>query len=265
MAYEKKKGPRSADWNYRGSKWRLSRSKIDVFMECQRCFYLDNKLGVARPRGPSFTLNVAVDALLKKEFDILRKGKKRHPLMEKYGVDAIPFAHKELDTWRENFEGIRYLHMPTGLTVSGAIDDLWVNPKGELHIVDYKATSKEEGPSTVEALYPSYKRQMEIYQWLFRQNGFQVSPIAYFVYVNGKSDAASFDGKLEFDTVLIPYEGNDYWVEGVLPEIKALLESEAIPPAGTGFGGGPCEFCAYREMAGKILMQKHYAEKNKTK
>ena len=98
---------RRADWNYGGKKWRLSRSKIDLFIECSRCFYLDNKLGTKRPPGYPFTLNVAVDTLLKKEFDIHRAKKKAHPLMEQYKIDAVPFQHKELNIWRDNFKGIQ--------------------------------------------------------------------------------------------------------------------------------------------------------------
>src|SRR3954467_15783421 len=127
-----KKKPRSSDWNYGGPKWKLSRSKIDLFMECPRCFYFDNKLGVARPRGPAFTLNIAVDALLKKEFDVHRAAATRHPLCDTYGIDAVPFPHKDINTWRENFEGLEYYHEPTGFMISGAVDDVWVNPAGEL-------------------------------------------------------------------------------------------------------------------------------------
>jgi hypothetical protein len=249
------KKARSSDWNYGGGKWRLSRSKIDVFMECRRCFYLDNKLGIARPRGPSFTLNVAVDALLKREFDIHRANKSAHPFMEKYGIDAVPFDHPDLATWRENFDGVEHVDEVSGMTICGAIDDVWINPKGELIVVDYKATSKEDGPSSVDDLYPSYKRQMEVYQWLFRKNGFAVSPTAYFVYVNGRSDAKAFDAKLEFDVVLIPYTGTDAWIEPMLIEVKKTLDSTELPPIGTGFGGGPCDFCAYRELAGKTLLE----------
>lgn len=133
---------RSADWNYGGNKWRLSRSKIDLFVECPRCFYLDNKLGTARPRGPSFTLNIAVDALLKREFDTHRATHSSHPLMEQYGVEAIPFEHPKMNIWRDNFKGLEYAHPETGLVISGAVDDVWINPQGELIVVDYKATSK---------------------------------------------------------------------------------------------------------------------------
>jgi len=34
--------------------FKLSRSKIDLFMECPQCFYLDRRLGVGRPPGFTF-------------------------------------------------------------------------------------------------------------------------------------------------------------------------------------------------------------------
>jgi hypothetical protein len=238
--------PRSADWNFGGSKWKLSRSKIDLFTECPLCFYVDNRLGVARPRGPSFTLNLAVDALLKKEFDLHRTRQSVHPLLERYGVDAVPFAHAEMDKWRENFVGIQYRHPGTGFIISGAIDDIWVNRAGELIIVDYKATSKDGDINSLSdsSWDEQYKRQMEIYQWLFRKKGFKVSTTGYFVYVNGKRDRSAFDGRLEFDVTLIPHTGSDGWVEGVLTDIKKCLESEDLP-----LPSQDCDFCRYRKFA----------------
>ncbi|NNM84080.1 hypothetical protein HKL94_02610 [Candidatus Parcubacteria bacterium] len=247
-----------------GEPFKVSRSKIDLFSECQRCSYLDLRLGIKRPSTPAFTLNNAVDELLKREFDIHRAAGSRHPLLEKYGLDAVPLNDKRMDEWRDALRrGISYLHTPTNILVRGGIDDVWINPAGELIIVDYKATSKKVGPSTEDDLYASYKRQMEIYQWLFRKNDFAVSPTGYFVYVNGKADAKAFDGKLEFDIELIPYTGSDTWVESTIFDLKNMLTRDAIPPSGTSFGGGPCEYCDYREKAGKALREVHI--KNKTK
>jgi hypothetical protein len=232
----------------------VSRSKIDLFSECPRCAYLDLRLGVKRPSGPSFTLNNAVDELFKREFDIHRADGTVHPLVAAYGLDAVPLADDRLEEWRDALRrGIACLHKPSNLYVRGGIDDVWVTPKGELIVVDYKATSKKQGPSTEADLYDSYKRQLEIYQWLFRQNGFTVSSTGYFVYANGKADAKAFDGKLEFDVVLIPYTGKDEWVEPALMKLKEMLVGDAIPPIGTSFGGGPCDFCTYREAAGKAF------------
>lgn len=249
---------RSPDWNYGGPKWRLSRSKIELFNECPRCFYLDNKLGTGRPRGPAFTINIAVDALFKKEFDAHRVEGSKHPIMEQYGVDAVPFSHEDIDTWRENFEGIEHYHEPTGFTVSGAVDDVWVNPEGALIVVDYKATSKQGRIETLSdsSWEDSYKRQMGVYQWLLRNNGFEVSSTGYFVYANASADKEAFDGQLEFEVTLVPCEGDTSWIDEILPKIKETLDSDAIPPSGKS-----CEYCPYREAAGKKLLALHRAGK----
>ena len=225
--------------------FRVSRSKIENFNECPRCFYLEARFGVARPDTPSFTLNNAIDELFKREFDVHRMNGTEHPLMKTYGVEAVPFAHKELDAWRDALRrGVQYHHLPTNLLVRGGIDDVWQNKKGELIVVDYKATSKKSEIS----LYEAYKRQAEVYQWLFRKNGFKVSQTAYFVYANGRSDAAAFDGKLEFDVELIPHVGDDSWIEPMLFDIKECLMSDTVPEKGIR-----CDYCPYREAAGKVL------------
>ena len=81
------------------------------------------------------------------------------------------------------------------------IDDVWVNPAGELMIVDYKSTSKDEKIEVLDKeWHDGYKHQMEVYQWLFRRNGFKVSDTGYFVYANatrprgGETDPASETG-----------------------------------------------------------------------
>jgi len=135
-------------------------------LECPRCFYLDRRLGVGRPPGFPFALNSAVDRLLKLEFDIHRAQGTQHPLIEKYGIDARPVAHEDLDQWRENFVGIQFLHKETNLLITGAIDDLWQNSKGEYVVVDYKSTSKTGRITKLDKLWhEGYKRQMEVYQW----------------------------------------------------------------------------------------------------
>jgi hypothetical protein len=249
---------RKPDWNYGGPKWRLSRSKIALFMECPRCFYIDNVLGVARPPGFPFNLNSAVDALLKKEFDALRKTGDKHAICDQYGVDAIPYAHPMLDVWRENFKGVEHRHAATGFTVAGAVDDIWVNPAGELIVVDYKSTSKDKKIERLdEEWHDGYKRQMEIYQWLLRQNGFKVSDTGYWVYANASKDLPAFDAKLEFEVTLIAHQGNTDWVEPTLFELKECADSPEIPQA-----GADCDYCRYREAAGKALIEQK--KKSKT-
>lgn len=240
---------RGSAYNYGGKNFKLSRSKIDLYIDCPRCFYIDNKLGVKRPPGYPFTLNTAVDTLLKKEFDLLREKGETHKLIESYGVDARPVPHKELDKWRENFKGVQCKHEETGFLLSGAIDDLWINSKNEYIVVDYKATAKnEEIVELNKEWQDGYKRQMEIYQWLLRRNKLKVSDTGYFVYCNGRTDVEKFDGKLEFDITLIPYTGNDSWVEPLLFDIKKTLQENNLPRPSLD-----CDFCAYRKAVKDVL------------
>ncbi len=229
--------------------FRISRSKIDLFIECPRCFYLDQRLGIKRPDWPAFSLNNAVDELLKREFDTHRAKGEPHPLMKTYKVDAIPLNDPRMEEWRDAMRrGVQCHHAQTNLIVRGGVDDVWVTPKKELIVVDYKATSKKEEVSLDGYWQQGYKRQVEVYQWLLRRNGFEVSDTAYFVYVNAKSDLKAFDGKLEFDVRLLSYKGNDSWIEPTILKIAECLRNEKIPERAE-----LCEYCGYREEAGKEL------------
>lgn len=227
--------------------FKLSRSKIDLFFECPRCFYADRRLGVGRPPGFPFNLNSAVDLLLKREFDRHRKDGTPHPLMDTYGIDAVPFRHKNMDVWRENFVGVQHLDKPSNFLVFGAVDDIWVNKNDELIVVDYKATSKD-GQVNLDAEWQNgYKRQMEVYQWLLRGNGFVVSSTGYFVYANGKRDKDAFDGVLDFDISIIPYTGDDSWISKVLTDAKNCLLGDIPPYTAT------CDYCAYTTALNEVV------------
>jgi len=85
----------------------------------------------------------------------------------------------------------------------------------------------------------AYKRQMEVYQWLLRQNGLKVADTGYFVYCNGDRSQADFGGAIRFLVKVIPYIGDDSWVEGALMDARKCLEGEM--PMQTQ----SCEQCAY--------------------
>jgi len=234
--------------------FKVSRSKIELFKQCPRCFWLDVRLKIKRPEGPPFNINKTIDELFKKEFDTYRAKGEPHPLMVSHGVAAVPYTHELLDTWRDTFTGVIHVHQPTNLHVFGGVDDVWVNDAGELIVVDYKATSKDKPVSISAGWQISYKRQMEVYQWLLRQNGFQVAPTGYFVYANGRADLDGFFDKVEFKTKVIPYKGDDAWVEPTLVAMKTCMDSEEVPPMGDSIMGGECEFCSYARERTKLTL-----------
>lgn len=172
--------------------------------------------------------------------------------MKAYKINAVPLQDERMDEWRDSLHrGIKFLHKKTNLLLTGGVDDVWINAKKELIIVDYKATSKTNEVSLDADWQIGYKRQMEIYQWLFRQNGFKVSKTGYFVYCNGNADKEAFDAKLEFDIKVIPYKGDDFWIENTLIKAHKCLKSDSIPKSAK-----ECDYCNYVAAIRSVFWQK---------
>ena len=223
--------------------FKLSRSKVDSYLNCKKCFYIDRRLGVGQPPGFPFNINSAVDELLKKEFDIFRNEGSAHPYMAETDKNLIPYQSEELDNWRENFKGVQYLHEKTNLLLTGAVDDVWFDlDTEELVVVDYKATSKNDEVSLDAEWQISYKRQMDFYQWLLRQNGFRVSDDGYFVYCNGDKSLPKFEEKIQFKVSILKYTGSTDWIEPTIVEIKNTLDSDVLP-----LSNEDCSYCVYTE------------------
>lgn len=225
--------------------YRISRSKIDLFMSCPRCFYLDRRRGVSRPADFPLTLNNVLDHLMKAEFDWYRLVQLPHPVMTKYAVNAVPYAHPDLEVWRDGLRrGITRLHEPTNFLVTGGLDDVWVKPNKCLFVVDYKGTWKKDGIVTLDAPWQiSYKRQVEVYQWLLRGQGFEVSDAAFFVYANCDTSENIFGGKLKFNLSIVTHYGSDAWVDDALVSIKSCLMEDELPAASS-----ECAWCNYRSL-----------------
>lgn len=248
MSYKRRRKSSCYDQNS-DEPFRISRFRMERFLKCPRCFYLDRRLGIDRPGMPGWPLGSAVDHLLKNEFDLLREKGEKHALMQEYGVDAVPLQHPDLSEWRDDnhqYKGICTVHEETNLELCGIVDDVWVNPDGEFYIVDYKSTSTTREISLDDKYKKAYKKQVEWYQWIFRQNGFDVSDTAYFVYANGLKGNRVFDGKIEFDTQIIEHEGDTAWIEPTIKDMKKCLESDEIPEADP-----ECDYCAYRREVNK--------------
>lgn len=220
--------------------FKLSRSKIELFLQCPRCFYIDRRLGISRVSGPPFTLNSATDTLLKKEFDWHRGNGTQHSLMKEFGIDAVPYQHENIDVWRENFKGVQHLHEPTNFLITGAVDDIWQTSDGKLHVVDYKSTSTLKEITLDDQWKQAYKRQMEIYQWLLRRNGFEISDVGYFLFVNADTSRDHFNGELKFKLQIIEYSGNDDWVEEAVGYAHDCLMDDQMPDSQE-----ECEWCVY--------------------
>ncbi len=231
--------------------FKISRSKFSNFLDCKRCFYLERVKGLKDPSMPGWSLNSAVDELLKKEFDKYRKLQKPHPFLLKNNLKLVPFQHEQMDHWRNALSGgISYLDENTNIQLHGGLDDIWINPENEeLVVVDYKAQSNNipvETTSYLESQYhQGYKIQMDVYVHILRNMKFKVSDTAYFLVCNALKTPDNFDAKLQFDLILVPYKTDTSWVEDKITQMKATLESPNVPEINKH-----CEKCMYLD-AGK--------------
>ena len=234
--------------------YELSRARIENFLKCKGLFWLEQVKGIKSPQMPSFTLNTTTDILLKRDADNVR-GKGTLPLWESHGLGhMIPYKHEHLENWTkskqfgQSDDFFSVVHEPTNMRVGGGLDDVFQNTEtGQLHIVDYKSEAQgtDAGsdftpkPSSLDSPHKiAYKHQMDIYVWVARQKGFDVSNTSYFVYVNalhkGRNGMLISDDPsiawMEFAANIVPYEAETSWVEPTLFEIKDFLENQVICP-----------------------------------
>ena len=224
--------------------YELSRSRIENYIQCPACFFMQQVEGIKFPSIPGFNINEATDILLKKDFDKYRGTKKSHPFLKKNGYShLVPFQHKHFDLWTQSLHfgaenRLHFDHIKTNLRIGGGLDDVWVNKlTGKIHVIDYKSTSqkKDLGPITLEDKWKSsYKRQMDLYTWILFKKGFNIDHTGYFLYCDGnrftnKEFLNEDFALMEFKITLIPYLTNFDWIEVTLNEIYQILRKKKRP------------------------------------
>ena len=221
---------------------KLSRSKIELFIDCPVCFFLDVKHKISRPSSFPFTLNNAVDELMKREFDLYREKQTPHPIQLSSKLDFLPANDSRLELWRNAFAGgLSYTDAQNDTTYFGVIDDLWVNSKGEYAIVDYKATANHKPVDVLPSWATSYQRQLEFYTWLLKLNGLKISSQAFIVYATADKTLESFNNELKFHLRLLELSTDLSWIDPTLKEIDSVLTSDTIPQSTKS-----CKYCSYR-------------------
>jgi hypothetical protein len=227
---------------------RLSRSKIELYIECPRCFYFDVVLKKSRPSSFPLNLNNAIDVLLKKEFDIYREMAVPHPIQKNELSDFLPAKHHMLDAWRNVQKGgLSFENPKVGFTYFGVIDDLWVNSKGQFAIVDYKSTAKQKPVLEIPEWASGYTRQLSFYNYLLKKNGIVSCNMGFLVYSTALTSELRFENQLKFSTNAISLELKDEWIEPTLDSIQVLLKNKIIPEQTES-----CKYCRF-EMERHVL------------
>ncbi len=196
-------------------------------------------MGVPRPDEAYYSLNLAVDHLMKREFGRCRIDKEPHSVMRLHGIEAVPLQHPQFQMWRDTPQGIRSIHQPSRIELYGIVDDVWVTETGAVHPVDYKATSSFAIP-TLEFRDP-YRRQLDVYGWLLQRNGFDLAREGYIVFANADRERPGLDRALQFTLSVAMHMLDLGWIDDALLAVRECLDRDVPPPSTT-----ECVWCAYR-------------------
>lgn len=204
---------------------KLSPNSLNLFYECQHCFWLDKKKNIKRPPPYPYALNMAVDTLLKEEFDKYRKKKELHPLLVANNVPAKLFPNQKLlDQWRNNLQGIRWFDAELDATLFGAVDDVLEFTEGKLAPLDYKSTG-----SKVANVYDRFQMQMDIYTFLLERNNYKTVRKGFLAfYIVDKENG--FADRLPFKKEIHMIDTDPSYVQGVFREAVECLRKETPPP-----------------------------------
>ncbi len=225
---------------------KLSRTSVQLFLECPKCFYKKIVHKVSRPNPARYSLNLEIDKLLKQEFDHYRHQKKQHPIQKKHNLPHFPALNTNLNKWRHNFTGAQ--HQYKNLLLYGSLDDLWFNPAtGEHSIVDYKATSSHYQPS--QTRLDSYNTQLSFYSWLLQHNGLKMSDTNYILLCNAyqASPDTHLEGSLSLQQDLIQIPNQPHWITDTLEQIIQTLTNLESPSSNP-----ECLYCSYLEKSNNL-------------
>lgn len=225
--------------------FQCSRTTIEKFLTCPRCFYHENVCGLKKPPIPGYTLNIAVDENVKTEMMNHRSQGTTPEILKNQNLEL--FLHDDLKNWQKMNKGIRFLNEERNTEYFGLVDDVLVNKMGELVMVDTKSTSKKEEMTTLENVFnngKTYQRQLEIYSYLFQKNGFPVNSTGYLLYYNAIKGETDFNGIMRFKTTLIPMKLDTSWIESCLENLHECLQKDEAPPPSED-----CDFCLYVQIS----------------
>jgi CRISPR/Cas system-associated exonuclease Cas4 (RecB family) len=215
-------------------KIRLSPSSLNLFLECPKCFWLEQREGIHRPAGPFPSLPGGMDIVIKKYFDRYRLKEKLPPEIEGK-VEGKLFPDLEvLNQWRNWRTGLRFHDKDTEAILVGALDDCLIH-EGFYIPVDYKT----RGFDLKEDSTQFYQNQLNCYSLLLESNKLPQLSFAYLIYFIPKEVKES--GVVKFNIEVKKVKTDPEAALKVFHEAVALLKG-TMPKSHS-----ECKFCVWKD------------------
>jgi len=211
----------------------FSPNTLSLLRDCPRCFWLKFRKRIKRPDFAFPSLPRKIDIILKQHFDkFMRKGLLPPELAELNGEVKLFDNEDLLKTWRNHKRGIRWTDSE-GNVFMGAIDNLLVKGN-KLIILEYKTCG-----SVKENSHERYRDQIDIYNLLFRLNGYETEDYAYilFYYPNKVQE----NGDINFHSHLRKVKVDIRNAKSLFKQAVEILKQPMPEPDPN------CQFCGWVE------------------
>lgn len=210
--------------------FKLSPSALNLMQECPRCFWLTQHKVWKRPSGIFPSLPSGMDKVLKEHFNKFRDKEEMPPeLCEDSSCENMKlFDDKEkLKVWQNNLKGVSWKD-EEGNELHGAVDNLLVRGN-KLIVLDYKT----RGFPLKEDTHEKYQKQLDIYNFLLRKNGYETEDFGFLLFYVPKEVTET--GEVVFDTTLKKMPTNTKDAETLWKDALELLNSDCPKEV--------CEWC----------------------
>lgn len=219
---------------------RLSKSALENFNRCARCFWLEKVQEIKQPQGIRAGVPMGIDRCLKGHYDAHRATKTVPPEL----VGCVPgglypedrLSMKDLRNWRKGLTVA-----VEGFELSTALDDLLFDPAtGRYNMIDYKSKARL---TDEEETRKYYQTQADASDLALNANGYPTDGATYFVYYSPVSvDASAPSPAVPFrwNAQVIRITADHARVKDLLARAGRCLEAPNAPA-----GSPACEQCNY--------------------
>lgn len=183
--------------------FKLSPSSLNLFCECEKCFWLKVKKNIYRPGGKFPSLPSGIDRVVKQHFDVFRLKSRTPPELEDTCFELV-YDQDLIDSLRDWNSGPRWEDPETGAVLRGALDELLRNSKGGYVVTDFKTKGSHPG----SRVHDAYRRQLGFYGLILGESGFDIYSRGQLIYYfpNTVMKNGDFVFNTEFRSIELDFE-----------------------------------------------------------
>ena len=212
----------------------LSNSRLSLYTECPRCFWLDLNAGIKRPDTIFPSLPGGLDAQFKRYFDLFRASGDLPPEVKGKLPGRLLPSVETINRWRDWRRGIRYTPPWAECELMGALDECLVDEAGFHYALDYKTRGYAPKADTHEY----YQDQMNLYTLLLEGNGHKTKRLAYLLYYHPVE--VKEHGLIQFDISVQEVATDPEAAERLIKAAVSVLNGP-VPDSSSS-----CGFCSWQ-------------------